>query len=503
MNQNLFEVVRRFREINDLSSVQAVLEWDQQTYMPPKGNEARSRQSGLIAILAHERLVDAKLGELIEKCQADSTLSDEEKALIREAKRERDKAVKVPSELVREIADAAGNAYPVWVEARQKNDFSLYAPNLKKMVELKTREAQALGYHECGVPYDALLDNFEPGATVKNLDPIVSIARDLSIQITQAIAGSKRKPNVELLKQDFSDAEQEKFSRLLMDKMNYDLEAGRLDPSLHPFTTSFDIDDVRITTRYERNWLPGALFGTIHETGHALYDQGRSRKYWGTPLSQYLSLGIHESQSRLWENQIGRSKPFWRYFYPKLQQLFPRQLKQVSIDDFYFATNAVKPSLIRMEADEVTYNLHIVIRYELEQALFSGDLRVADLPEAWNEKMWKYLGVKPASDAEGVLQDIHWPMGSFGYFPTYLLGNLYAAQWMATMRKQIGDLDQCVAEGDLLPIKKWLNEKIHSHGRRYSPSELVRLVTGENLNPEHFGRYLKEKFGKLYEVSFQ
>jgi len=503
MTRRFDRLVEKLREIHDLRAAESVLGWDQQTYMPPKGNAARSRQSATLSAVAHEKLCDPALGELIVECEAEASLDDDEKALLREAKRDRDKAVKVPTRLVRELTELAGQAHEVWVEARKKDEYSRFAPYLERLVALKTEEAQALGYPADGAPYDALLDQFEPGATVRWLNPIIERTRRIAVAATQALVDAPRKPQAEILRRGYDAERQERISRIVLGKMGYDFEAGRLDKSVHPFTTSFDVRDVRITTRYEENWLPAAVFGSIHEGGHALYEQGLPGEWAGTPLGEATSLGIHESQSRFWENQIGRSLAFWRHFYPELKSLFPAALSGVSVEDFHFAINTVEPSLIRVEADEVTYNLHIIVRYEVEQAMFGGQAKTGDLPELWNAKMKAYLGLVPPTDREGILQDIHWSFGGFGYFPTYLLGNLYAAQWMAQVSAAFPDLETKVARGELLPIRDWLRAAIHGHGRRYSADELSRRIAGESLNPDHFGAYLKARYGSLYNVSWQ
>jgi len=502
MKKSYPELIRRLHEIHDLRSAAALLEWDEQVCMPPKGNGARAKQTALLATLAHERQADPGLGECLDGCSRDPKLSASQKALVREARRDYDKAVKIPGDLVHEISETSVKAHAVWVEARKKSSFRLFAPLLSRLVSLKKEEAEALGYPEGGVPYDALLDQFEPGATVRELDPVFKRTRDITIAAIRSIAESRRKPDVRILRRRYSPERQEKLGRLILDYMHYDLTAGRLDRSVHPFTTGIDVQDVRITTRYEERWLPGGLFGTIHEAGHALYEQALPLAHSGTPLAEALSMGFHESQSRLWENQIGRSFAFWKFLFPRLRRLFTDTMAGVGLDDFYLAINAVRPSLIRVEADEVTYNLHIIVRYELEQALFARAIPVKDLPALWNSKMKEYLGVVPRNDAEGVLQDIHWSSAGFGYFPTYLLGNLYAAQWMATLRRDFPDLDRRLARGDLQTVKKWLNDKIHRHGRRYPASELCRRVSGETLNPEYFGKYLRAKYGPLYGVSW-
>ena len=501
MKPKFTQLLQMLRDIYDLRFARAVLEWDQSTYMPPKGNDARSRQIALLSELAHQKLCDPKIGELILACSEISDLSEEDRALLREIRRDHDRAIKVPATLVRELSETCGQAQAVWIESRKKSSFKLYAPILKKVIELKYQEAQALGYGK-GVPYDALLDGFEPGATVKMLNPIIAETRKITTQAVQAIAGSRRKPKIQILKRKYAISAQEQLNHLVLNQMGFDFGAGRLDRAVHPFSTSFDMDDSRITTRYQEKGFNDSLFSTIHEGGHALYEQGLLKKHSGTPLAEAISMGIHESQSRFWENQIGRNRQFWKFLFPKTRKLFPQALNGVSLDDFYFAINAVQPSFIRVDADEVTYNLHVILRYELEQALFSGDLQVGDLPVLWNEKMKTYLGIKPQKDSEGVLQDIHWSFGGFGYFPSYLLGNLYSVQWVSFMKKELKTFDHCLLKGNLLPIKKWLNQNIHQHGRRFPAHELVHRVTGEELNPKYFDNYLREKFQPLYDVNW-
>lgn len=500
MSKGFSELRTRLEEIADLRNVSALLEWDQQTYMPLKGTEARARQMALLAGLAHEKQTEERLGELLEALSADPSLAEEDKALVREARRDHLKAVKVPSELVREIVETSGRAHTIWVDARRKNDFGSFAPWLAKLVALQTRKAEALGFPEDGAAYDALLDGYEPGATVAVLDPIIQRTVEISRKAVEAVSSSGRKPSAEVLKRGFGEEEQRRFCMLLVSRLGFDLEAGRLDTSVHPFTTSFDIQDVRITTRYQKNWLSASIFGTLHECGHALYEQGLDPAHRGTPLSEAVSLGIHESQSRFWENQVGRSIAFWKHWYKDLQKLFPI-ISDVGLESFYAAINTVQPSMIRVEADEVTYNLHIAIRYEMERAIFDKSVAVQDLPSLWNDKCESYLGIRPEKDADGILQDIHWSFGGFGYFPTYLLGNLYAAQWMAAMRKEIVDLDELMERGELQPMLRWLREKIHKQGRRYPAHELCTRICGEPLNPDHFGAYLAAKFGSLYQVS--
>lgn len=495
-------LIERLREISDLRGIEALLGWDQQTYMPSKGNNARARQMALLTSLGHQKFTSPELGELLDGLAADGKLKEEEKAQLRETKRDRDRAVKLPNELVKELSECAAQAHTVWVEARAKRDFAHFAPILGKLIALKKREAEALGYEAGGTSYDALLDQFEPGASVRSLDPLLSRTRDIIVPAVKAIAQAPKKAPREIMEREYPAKKQAALGLAILKRMHFDFEAGRLDETVHPFTTNFDIDDVRITTKYETNWLPAAIFSIVHEGGHALYEMGLPRKLAGTPLGEARSLGIHESQSRFWENMIGRSLPFWTYFYPKAKRLFPKALDGVSLEDFHFAINAVVPSLIRIEADEVTYNLHIIVRYEVEKALFVEGLPLKDAPALWNELYKKYLGVEVPHDGDGILQDVHWSFGGFGYFPTYLLGNLYAAQWLDAMRKEYPDFDTRVAKGDLKFILSWLRRNIHSQGRRHSSEELARRASGEALNPDHFAVYLKTRFGGLYGVKW-
>jgi carboxypeptidase Taq len=382
------------------------------------------------------------------------------------------------------------------VEARQKSDFSIFAPHLKTIVALKKEEADYLGYEAS--PYDALLDAYEPGLTVAQVAPLFASLKTPLVALLKKIKGAPVSPSDDFLHLYYAPERQLAFGQRVLEAMGYNARNGRQDISAHPFTTSFHPTDVRITTRVDEHDLLSSLFSSIHEGGHALYDQGLNPDYFGTPLGEALSLGIHESQSRLWENGIGRSKAFWKYFYPVLQKTFPEALQKIDMENFYAAINIVRPSLIRVEADELTYNLHIMLRFEIERALMEENLPVEALPTLWNEKMKEYLGVVPDSDADGVLQDVHWSGGAIGYFPTYTLGNLYSVQFLNQAKKEMPDLMSHVEKGNLLPLKTWLNEKIHRWGRSYPSDELVRRVTGEPLNPRYFIEYLTEKFDEIY-----
>lgn len=498
---NAYEkVIEKVKEIKSIQYAMSVLGWDQETYMPPMGSSARGEQLSVLASIAHEKNCNTEFGQLIEECLASPELNEDLKLMLREIKRDRDQDVKIPAELVKKISLTTSKAFEKWVEAKKSSRFSVFSGILGEMTGLKKEMAEAIGYQD--VPYDAMLDLHEPGLTVKKALPIISRARDISRKALEAIKGASRRPDGTILTRRYPEDKQLELSRYVVGVLGFDLNAGRIDRSEHPFTTNFSTRDVRLTTRFDEHFLQMSLYGTIHECGHGLYEQGLPNEHEGTPFAEAVSLGIHESQSRFWENMIGRSPAFIRFLMPKLRELFPEALANVSEEAFCFAVNDVKPSLIRVEADEITYNLHIALRFEIEQELFVGNISVQDLPDVWNSKMHSYLGIKPGSDSEGLLQDVHWSHGSFGYFPTYLLGNLYGAQWLHYLSKDIPDLEKRVGKGDLELVLRWMREKIHQHGRKYRAFELVQRVTGEDLNPQYFEEYLKERFGSLYQVKW-
>ena len=389
--------------------------------------------------------------------------------------------------------------HEAWIEAREKSDFALFLPWLEKIVALKKEVAERVGYE--GAMYNALLDEYEPYARAEEIAPVFAQLKEQLVPLVEQITATGKYPARGVLDQEYPIEQQELLGQQVLADMGFDMEAGRLDLAVHPFCAGTSRDDVRLTTRYSADWLPGSLFGTIHEAGHGLYEQGLPADAIGTPAGASVSLGIHESQSRLWENMVGRSKAFWTHYLPKLRALFPQQLSAVDLDAFYAAVNQVEPSLIRVEADEVTYNLHILLRFELECDLIEGRVAVAELPEVWNERMEQYLGIRPPDDALGVLQDTHWSCGLLGYFPTYTLGNLYAAQFFHQAHQDLPDLEAQIAQGELGPLKTWLNEKIHARGARATASELVEEVTGAKLSADYFIDYLWEKFGALYGLS--
>jgi carboxypeptidase Taq len=482
-----------------LTSIDSLLGWDERTQLPPAGGEYRAEQMTCLAGLIHDRHTDPQVGqwlmELIDSPLATDPESDTA-VTLRELKRDYDKQTRLPKSLVEELARAAVEGQQLWDEARKKDSFATFQPVLERMVELKRQQADALGYSE--TRYDALLDDHEPGELTSNVTRVLGGLREELVPLVQAIADCPRRPDVSLLKRRYPVPAQEKLGRAAAAAIGFDFSRGRLDVTSHPFCTDVGPHDCRITTRYDEHYFPTAFFGILHETGHGLYDQGLPVEHYGLPLGHFVSMGIHESQSRMWENLVGRSRPFWEYLYPQLQQAFPEALADVALADFHFAINDVRPSLIRVEADEVTYNLHIIIRFELEQALIGGDLAVADLPGAWKEKYRQYLGIEPPNDADGVLQDIHWSAGLFGYFPTYSLGNLYAAQLFAQAEADLGGLNQQFARGEFQPLLDWLREKIHRQGQRYTAARLVERVTGKPLGHADLINYLLAKMEPLY-----
>jgi carboxypeptidase Taq len=480
--------------LHDLTEAQQVLEWDQQVMMPNRGSEQRSRQLAALAEVAHLRLIDPALSDLIRDLSDRSDLEPDALADVREARRAHERAVKVPASLVAERARVCSLAQMAWVEARRADDFAAFLPHLREVLRLTREMAVAIN---SASPYDALLDEFEPGMTEAELSSLFSTLRDRLVPLLDQIRGAEHKPSRAVLHRRFPREGQEVFCRRVMGEMGYDLEAGRLDVSAHPFTSG-TFGDVRITTRYDEHFLSSSLFGVIHEAGHGIYEQGLDPLRYRSPAGQACSLGVHESQSRFWENLIGRSRAFWSHYFPILQQTFAGTLEDVSLEEFYRAINVCEPSLIRVEADEVTYNLHIILRFELESALLKGQLEAGDLPQAWREKTQRLLGLTPPSDREGVLQDVHWSAGLIGYFPTYTLGNLYAAQFLAQLEKDVPDVLTQVARGQLRPIKQWLNHKVHVHGRRYLAADLCRQVTSAPLAVDPALEYLARKYGEIY-----
>lgn len=489
------------RKMKSYGEALDVMYWDLRTGAPKKGVEVRSEAIGELSAEMFKMSVSDEMGRYIDELTEPGIfeqLDELNRKLVEECKKEYDRSKKIPTDKYQAYVVLTSQAESVWEEAKEKSDFAMFQPYLEKIVAANLEFIKLWGYE--GHKYNTLLDMYEPGMTVEKLDPLFAGLREKLVPLVSEIQKSKNVPDTSFLKQSFDVSQQKKFSQYILRELGYDFDAGRLDESVHPFATGLNPGDVRITTRYLTDDVTSALFGTIHECGHALYEQNLSEELIGTTLCSGTSMGIHESQSRFWENMIGRSRAFWNRYLPKLKELYPDRLSEVSSESFYRGINVVQPSLIRIEADELTYNLHIMIRYEIEKKLFDGSLAVADLPAYWNEKYEEYLGVVPSSDGEGVLQDVHWSGGSFGYFPSYSLGNLYSAQIRHTMEKELGDLDDLAAKGEFAAIKSWLIDKIYRFGKLLTPDEIITRVTGEPLNPDYLVDYLQTKYNEIYKM---
>ncbi len=495
MSDTYAAFIKVVREIGQLGTIEALLDWDSETYMPAGGLDIRAEQLALLAALVHRRSADPRLGELLSKLEG-GVVDPLQRANVREIRRAHDRAVKIPNDLVRRIAHTTTLAKDAWAKARGESDFSKFAPHLREVLRLKRELADCLCCD--GDRYDALMDEFEPGATSAHVTELFASLRGPLTTLVAQLGESKRRPDTSILHRRFPKDAQQRFARHLAEAIGFDFDRGRLDVSTHPFCSGTGPGDVRLTTRYYEDFLNPSVFGVLHEAGHGLYEQGLDPAHLFTPMGEAVSLGIHESQSRFWENLVGRSRAFWERYYPECQRAFTDALGDVSLDDFYAAINAVSPSPIRVEADEVTYNLHIILRFELERAMIEGSLAVEDIPEAWNAKMQELLGITPADDAEGCLQDIHWSMGVFGYFPTYALGNLYAAQFYAAAERAMPDLATRIRRGELDSLLEWLRANIHRHGQRYRAGELVERVAGKPLSIEPFMAYIRGKFSPIY-----
>jgi carboxypeptidase Taq len=493
------EFERRQHELVDLSHVAGLVGWDQQVCMPPKGAGQRAEQSSTLASLLHERLVDERFGETIATLLDADVLDEVQAASVREAARERDRAVRVPADLVRELARTESEGFETWRAARAARDFAMFRPLLERLVDLQQQRADAIGYAG-GERYDALLDGFEPGMRVARLEPLLGAFRAELVPFAQRVLDAPA-PDVSFLRRGYPEQQQWDFTVMLLRELGFDLEAGRQDRSAHPFTGGCGPFDVRLTTRFLEDDPRSSIMATLHEAGHGLYEQGIDEpRLLRTFAGSAASLGLHESQSRLWENIVGRSRAFWHRYYPALHEAFPTQLADVGEDRWWRAVNAVERSLIRVEADEVTYNLHVLLRFELELGLIRGELQVADLPEAWNDAMDRYVGIRPPHDGDGVLQDVHWSGGTFGYFPTYTLGTLYSAQLAEAARRDLGDLDAQVLEGDFAALLGWLREHVHRRGCLVPAEQIAMDATGQPLGHDALMRYLHAKYGELYAI---
>ncbi|WHY79652.1 carboxypeptidase M32 [Neobacillus sp. WH10] len=504
-NLTLQKALEQFKlldeKITHFSSIIGLADWDQKVMAPKKGRNVFAKATGTLRTEVFKLSVSKEMGDLLEKltsAENGEKLDEVTKARVREYKEYYQKSKSIPADLFQEYSILTAQANDAWEEARENNDFARYLPSLEKIVEFKRKFAEIYGYEEH--PYDALLDEFEPGLTVKRLDPLFAKLRESSVNLLERIKKNGKLTQVGVFEQSFDIEKQKEFNRFILPIIGFDMEAGRLDETVHPFAQTVNIGDVRLTTRYLERNVRSALFGTIHEAGHGIYEQHINPEYEESVLQSGTSFGIHESQSRFLENMVGRSKEFWKFFFPKLQEYFPAQLANVSVEEFYRAVNTVEPSFIRVEADELTYNLHIMLRYEIEKALIGGEIDAKDLPEIWNQKMQDYLGITPSTDTEGVLQDVHWSFGGIGYFPSYSLGNLYAAQILRTIQNDLPDFYSYIENGQFELIQAWLKEKIHRFGKLYTPNELIVKVTGEELNADYLVEYLEKKYSEIYEL---
>ena len=497
MQKETTQLVELDRQRTLLTHIDALLGWDQETYLPKSAVEERAEQIALVQGLAHEKAVDPKIGGLLADLEKNPGLGSLEKAYLRVSRREHDKETKLPPDFVMEMARQTSLAQAAWAEARGTDNFALFAPHLEKMIELNKRMAAYINPE--AKPYDVLLDLYEEGSTEES---IAGIFAEMKADLLRVLAKIESRPQVDdaFLHRKVSPERQALISQYLMDAVGFEKDKGRLDTVAHPFTTTVGAADIRITTRYIEDLFASSMFSTIHESGHALYEMGidPDPEFRGTRLAEPVSMAVHESQSRMWENMIGRSQAFWKPHFGKIRELAGGALDDVGLNAFVLAINKVQPSLIRTEADEVTYGLHIIARFELESAIMAGRLSVADIPEAWNAKMKELLGLDVPNNASGCLQDIHWSMGSFGYFPSYALGNLYAAQFWHQMHIDIPDLESQIASGNSAVPLAWLRKNVHCHGSFYKPDELLKKATGESLSPRYFAAYLDTKYAAIY-----
>lgn len=505
MVQSIKDVESSFMEyLKKMSSYEEALSligWDLRTGAPKKGVEQRSEVIGDLSEELFQMSISHEMKNYIDRLSeehAQNIISDITKKSLQECKKTYDQNSQIPAHEYKAYVILQSQAEIIWEEARAKSDFGMFQPYLEKIVDYKKRFVHYWGYE--GHPYNTLLDLYEPGVTVDMIDHVFSQVREHIVPLLQAVTESENQPNTSFLFQHFPAQNQKAFTMQILKDMGYDFEAGRLDETTHPFAIGLNSGDVRVTTRYNENDFRMAVFGTIHEGGHALYEQNIAKSINGTPLRDGASMGIHESQSLFWENFIGRSHSFWDHYYHILKHYTDDQFTSIDLDDYYRAINVAVPSLIRIEADELTYPLHIMVRYEIEKGLINDEIAVKDLPQIWNEKMNEYIGIQPNNDSEGVLQDVHWAGGEFGYFPSYALGYMYAAQIKHTMLKEFPHFNEWLVQGNLHPIKEWLNQNIHQYGKMKKPIEILQDVTGEGLNADYLIWYLEEKYKKIYRL---
>lgn len=501
MADALTDLKTRLDDVTSLNQINALLDWDLQTQMPEGASESRARHMSVMSRLIHEMFTGDETDKLLNEAANEAKGADYDgldASLLRVARRDYDKLKKLPTDLVAEITRVGALAHNIWAKARAENDFKSYIPALEQMMALKIKAAECYGYTDH--IYDALLDEYEPGLKTADVAKMFEDLRKDLVPLVRAIGERVDAVDDSVIHQDFDVDKQRAFAEEVIKDFGYDFNRGRQDRAVHPFCTNFSINDVRITTRFDPKWLNPALFGTLHESGHALYELNIDQALEGTFLAGGTSLGIHESQSRLWENIVGRSHAFWERYYPKLQSYFPQQLGNVDLETFYRAVNKVHPSYIRVEADEATYNLHIMMRFELEADLLAGKLKVKDLSDAWNAKSKEYLGIVPPTDTLGVLQDVHWSMGLVGYFPTYSIGTILSAQLYEKAIAANPSISNEIGQGKFSTLLGWLRENIHQHGRKYEPNELIKRATGEPLQARSYINYLKKKFAAIYGV---
>jgi len=492
------EYQERMRKLADLGNLVAIARWDQEVNMPEKGNQFRAQQLGTISTLHHEHATDPEFLKLVDQLASNNDLNFKQKRNLAQTQKDLDKARKLSSDFVYRLSTTTAEAHQSWLKAKEANDFYQFAPMLNKIVDLNLEKAELYGYQDH--PYDALMDDFEPELTINEVEPTFEEAKKALKPLYDKIQ-EKPKPNNDFLFQHFDPEQQTQLNKRIIYDLGYDLQAGRLDFSEHPFTISFGPEDVRITTRLKSNNLAESIWSTIHEAGHGLYEQGLSVEDYGLPSGTTIGLGIHESQSRLYENNLAKSLPFVKAYLPTMQQFFPEQLGNVSVEEFYKGINAVEPSLIRTASDEITYHFHIIIRFEIEKALVEQKIKPQDVREMWNEKYKQYLDIDVPSDREGALQDVHWSHGAIGYFPTYSIGSFYAAQFFNQASKDVPDLNNQITYKEFQPLLSWLRENIHHQGNLYSSHDLCKKVTGAPLNFDHFKNYAYQKYEDLYGIS--
>ncbi len=496
-NDAYSKLMELYSEYSALGQVEMLMGWDLETYMPQGAAEMRGVQSSVVGAMRHRMITSRKVKGLLREASRSKGLTEVQRSSLRWLKREHERKTSIPETLVKDMAKLEPLSTRAWIKARNENDFKVFLPLLEKVFELRSKMAEHLGYSK--TPYDALLEDFEPGMASSRAANILKGLRSSLVPMVRTIADKGETPDESMVRKGYGEKGQFDFGKRVLHDMGFDMEKGRIDTSAHPFTSG-TYNDVRVTTRFDRKDLRSALFAFIHEGGHALYEQGLPKEHYGTPLGEAVSYGAHESQSRLWENQVGRSLPFWKHYAPILRKTFPN-MKAVKLEQLYRAFNVVRPSFIRVEADELTYNLHIMVRFEIEKGAMEGKVDLNELPEVWDECYERYLGIRPPSVSQGCLQDIHWSMGLIGYFPTYSLGNLYAAQLMEAARRELRDLDGSIEKGRFGPLLSWLRENVHSKGRLYRAEDLMKRVTGKPLGEEAFISYMKAKFSDVYGLA--